>query len=313
MKILVTGAAGFIGSTVVRQLSSLGHDVVAVDCFLDALYPAAPKILNWESYKQLKNVELVEHDLRNPLNAKFFSGVNAIINEAGMPGLMNSWSDFQVYSSCNIEVTEQLCRAAVNAGVEQFVQISTSSVYGENAVGDEQRQTLPVSPYGVTKLAAEELVKTYNRSKGLPFTILRYFSVYGPGQRPDMAYHKLIKAALTGETITIFGDGNQTRTNTYVGDCATATINAAIMKGDGETYNISGLVPHSLLEAVSIIEQATGKSIRKVFAPVRPGDQRHTAGDASKAQQALGYEQTVSLKEGLTLQAEWQQGLLSIS
>lgn len=307
MKILVTGAAGFIGSAVVRQLAEEDVEVVAVDCFLEALYPALPKLRNWEQFSQYPNVQRYEFDLRNELPNQFLKGVDSVINEAGMPGLMKSWSEFQTYSSCNIEITERLCRAAVDADVQQFVQISTSSVYGENAVGDETTPTRPVSPYGVTKLAAEELVKTYNRSKDLPYNILRYFSVYGPGQRPDMAYYKLINSALTGEQITIFGDGHQTRTNTFVEDCAKATINAATRAGDGEIYNISGLVSHSLLEAISIIEIATGKAINKKFENTRPGDQRHTAGDSTKAQRALHFSQSVSLLEGLTQQAKWQR------
>ncbi len=308
MTILITGAAGFIGSNLVELLSKNNFQTIAVDCFLDESYNASLKRKNWQTLKSLSNVELIELDLRNSLPTNLLNDVKVVVNLAAMPGLMKSWSDFKVYSSCNIDVVENLARAAINNQNIHFIQISTSSVYGLSAIGSEDSKLQPVSPYGVTKLASEELIKAYNRTFDLKFTILRYFSVYGPGQRPDMAYHKIINAILTDSDLEIYGDGNQTRTNTFISDCIEATLSAIVLKPKNEIVNISGETAYSLKQAIEIIEDALNKKAKLIFKEKRPGDQLDTNGDISKAKLLLNYDPKVKLAEGLFQQIKWQRG-----
>jgi nucleoside-diphosphate-sugar epimerase len=309
MTVLVTGAAGFIGGQVCRELISRGMDVRAVDCFLPDSYSAAIKRRNWERLASLPRLEQIELDLRDPLPAMLMDGVTSVVNEAAMPGLMKSWTDFRLYIRCNVELVENLASACVSSGVPHLIQISTSSVYGEDARCDEAGPTNPISPYGVTKLAAEELIRAYHRTFGLPFTILRYFSVYGPGQRPDMAYHRIIKSIMRDEPIDVFGDGEQTRSNTYVDDCARATVEAVIRRPFGHTVNIAGAESNSLLRAIDFIEEALGRGAKLRFHPARPGDQRHTAGTTSLARSLLDFNPVTTLREGLAEQVRWQVGL----
>ena len=239
MKVLVTGAAGFIGSAVVRELTSRDVQVVALDGLLGGLYPAEEKIQRWENLGEIPGVHRIMLDLRDGELAALPNDITHVINEAAMPGLGPSWADFDLYSSCNLSAVARLIEQSKNWPLEKFVQISTSSVYGRLAVGDESLPTLPVSPYGATKLAAEHLLMAHWRDSGFPATILRYFSVYGPGQRPDMAYRKFIAKALSSTPIDLYGDGSQTRSNTFIDDCVDGTI-AAIDRGrPGEVYNIS--------------------------------------------------------------------------
>lgn len=310
MRVMVTGVAGFVGSSVARKLLSEGHSVIGVDCFLENLYSREQKQLQWNSFSSKEGIELVEHDLRTPLSDSYFEGLDAIINEAGMPGLMNSWADFETYSSCNLVVTEKIASAVLKHQIPSFVQISTSSVYGENATGNESSPTLPVSPYGVTKLAAEELLRAYARTHGLKSTILRYFSVYGPGQRPDMAYNKIIDSILRDIPINIYGDGEQSRTNTYIDDCATATVAAALSPSTNQIFNIAGAEQITLNQAITFIEQSLDKKAQIVRSAPRPGDQRHTSGDSNKAQLELGFKHTIKMREGLSRQSIWQSEML---
>jgi nucleoside-diphosphate-sugar epimerase len=305
MRVLVTGAAGFIGSHVTEELVARGHEVRAIDCFLEASYPAAEKRATWEAVMALPGVEGVVADLRDPLDPALLDGVGVVVNEAAMPGLMASWRDFSLYSTCNVHVVEQLARACTERDVH-LVQVSTSSVYGRDAVGDELSPIEPTSPYGVTKLAAEELLRAYGRSFGTRFTILRYFSVYGPRQRPDMAYRLFIDAIAHDREIEIFGDGRQTRTNTYVDDCARATVEAALRQPTGETINVAGSEGASLMEALGHIEKAMGRTARIVHRDARPGDQRHTGGAIDKAERLLDWRPMTSLSDGLAAQVAWQ-------
>jgi len=307
MTILITGAAGFIGSRLVDLLTGYKFHIKAVDCFLSESYDANLKRKNWKRLNLYSNVELLELDLRNPIPASLLKNVKIIVNLAAMPGLVKSWTDFNVYSSCNINVVENLARASINNEVTHFIQVSTSSVYGLNAVGTENSALQPVSPYGVTKLAAEELIKTYNRTFNLNFTILRYFSVYGPGQRPDMAYNKIISAVLNKKEFEIFGDGNQSRTNTYIDDCVEATLSAMMKIPQNETINISGEKSYSLNQVIELIEDAINDKAKVVFKEVRPGDQKETKGNISKAKLLLNYAPKVDLEEGIRKQIEWQR------
>jgi UDP-glucuronate 4-epimerase len=232
-----------------------------------------------------------------------------VINEAAMPGLGLSWQDFDLYSSCNLGGLSRLIDATTKWPLERFVHISTSSVYGASAVGDENQPLEPVSPYGVTKLAAENLVSAHKRDSGFPAVILRYFSVYGPGQRPDMAYRKFIQKALDGDPITLFGTGEQSRSNTYIDDCVAGTI-AALTKGEvGEIYNLAGGSERSINEALRIIEEGVGHTLTVKKEPAARGDQARTMGDSQKAQSVLGFKNTVTLEEGLARQIEWQRSL----
>jgi nucleoside-diphosphate-sugar epimerase len=233
--------------------------------------------------------------------------VDYVINEAAMPGLGLSWSDFELYSSCNLSSVARLMDQAKRWPLIKFVQISTSSVYGKNAVGDENMPTLPVSPYGVTKLAAENLAFAYMRDSEVPVTVLRYFSVYGPGQRPDMAYRKFISRALAGESIDIYGTGDQSRSNTFIDDCVAGTISALESGRIGEVYNIAGSTERSLNEALAIISGLVGLDLEVHHHDSARGDQDRTFGDTTKASQELGFVNATSLEEGLEAQIKWQR------
>jgi UDP-glucuronate 4-epimerase len=305
MRIVVTGAAGFIGSHVVEALLSGGHDVVGVDAFVD-YYPRAIKEENLRAFGEHPRFSFSELDLRSdPLDA-VLEGAEAVVNQAAMAGLMRSWSDLDLYVGCNILGLERLVAACDRAGIRRFVHASTSSVYGAEAVGDESMPTSPVSPYGVTKLAAEHLLRAHLAARGLPVVILRYFSIYGPRQRPDMAYHIFIEALLAGRPITVYGDGLQSRSNTYIDDCVSGTL-AALERGEvGETYNIGGGQEITVRDAIDIISDATGVIPDVRHEPARPGDQRRTVADIGKARAMLGYEPAVAPNDGLRRQVRWQ-------
>ena len=307
--ILVTGAAGFIGSAVVTSLSASGHKVVALDGLLDGLYPSAEKIDRFRVISDLPGVTPIHADLRYDDLSIIPDTVTHVINEAAMPGLGLSWQDFELYSTCNLNAVARLMEQASQWNLERFVQVSTSSVYGKNAVGDESQPIAPVSPYGVTKLAAENLALAHWRDSGFPVVILRYFSVYGPGQRPDMAYRKFITKALKGEPITVYGTGEQSRSNTYVDDCVNATISALTLGKPGEVYNISGGQERTINEALAIIEAKVGHPLNIERVDSARGDQTRTCGDSAKAQAALGFSQSVTLEEGLSRQVAWQRTL----
>jgi nucleoside-diphosphate-sugar epimerase len=303
--ILVTGAAGFIGSNLVTELSHQGFKIRAVDCFLEDSYPESIKRSNWSKIGSLPNVERVVFDLRRQIPDDIFSGVSIIVNEAAMPGLVKSWTDFDVYSSCNISVVNNLLLGALRSDIGHFIQISTSSVYGEADSIDESSDLRPISPYGVTKLAAEDLVRMFHRTFGVQYTILRYFSVYGPAQRPDMAYAKFINKIHSGIPVEIFGDGNQVRTNTYVGDCVDATILAIKAKAQNSEFNISGGEKVSLLDAVQEIAEQLKMSPELIFLDGRNGDQKVTVGNFQKATKVFGYAPKTGFVEGISKQITW--------
>jgi len=304
VKILVTGAAGFIGSGVARELANRGHDVVAADMFLDRLYPNAPKLANWEQLSSVPNIDKVVVDLRGELEV-LPDEFDVVVNAAAMPGLMTSWSEFDTYMTCNIKLVENLISHRVSEKTH-FVQFSTSSVYGVTATGDEKSECLPTSPYGVTKLAAEELIRAYHRTQGLQHTILRLFSVFGPGQRPDMAYHKLIEAISAGKEFVVFGDGFQSRTNTFIEDCVGIVATIAESRASNEVFNIAGGDPVTLNDAVAIIAREIGKPALIEHAAARKGDQRTTSGATDKAREAYGFVPTTSFSDGIRKQIEWQ-------
>jgi len=304
MRIVVTGAAGFIGSTLCEALIGAGHEVVGVDAFIP-YYPREVKEMNLANLRGAAGFRFHEMDLRTGELEPCVEGADAIIHEAAMAGLMRSWTDLELYVSCNILATNRLIEAALQAGVGRFVLASTSSVYGREAVGNEDRPLEPSSPYGITKLACEKLVLAHVAMSAFPATIIRYFSIYGPRQRPDMAYHRFIEAMLDGQPITVYGDGEQTRSNTYVSDAVRGTI-LALERGElGGIYNVGGGRTISLNQAIETIAGHLGVKPVIRTESARPGDQRHTSADISRARSGLGYEPTTDPEDGLGMQVAW--------
>jgi nucleoside-diphosphate-sugar epimerase len=309
MKCLVTGAAGFIGSHVCARLLQLDHTVVGLDAFIP-YYPRTVKEANLAGIYRHPAFSFHPLDLRcDPLDAAL-SGVEAVFHLAAMPGLTRSWTDFDLYQSCNLAGTQRLLEAVrALPSLRRFVYASTSSVYGRYGSGDETLPTRPISPYGVTKLAAENLCRAHAEECGLPLVVLRYFSVYGPGQRPDMGYHRFIEALLAGQQVVVNGDGLQSRGNTYVSDCVAATF-AALEAPVGEIYNVGGGETANVWEILGKLERLVGRRAIVRREPARPGDQRVTAADTTKLFRHLGWQPRVGLDEGLARQVEWQRGLL---
>ncbi|WP_020469812.1 NAD-dependent epimerase/dehydratase family protein [Zavarzinella formosa] len=305
MKCVVTGAAGFIGSHLCERLLESGHEVTGIDCFVP-YYPKPFKERNLTGLKPRPHFRFLSADLRTDSLAEATDGAEVIYHLAAMPGLEKSWTDFDGYQSCNVTATQRLLEAVRKSpSLKRFVYGSTSSVYGKFASGDETMPTRPVSPYGVTKLAGEHLAKAYLDTFGTPVVALRFFSVYGPRQRPDMAYNIFIRALLTGEPITIFGDGEQVRGNTFVLDCASAVMAAAEAK-IGEIYNVGGGEAVSIREVLAKLERISGKRFTVNHQAARAGDQKSTLADTTKLRTELNWEPKTPLDAGLKAQFEWQ-------
>jgi UDP-glucuronate 4-epimerase len=304
VKYLITGAAGFIGSHLVKRLLESGHEVIAVDALIDSTYGAIVKRDRFRALENLKSdgLTLIQKDLRFDSLSAEIEECDAVINLAAMPGLPLSWEEFDLYLSCNVVAVERLIQSFREVGPRRLIHISTSSVYGRYAVGDESQTLNPCSPYGVTKASAEMLIRGYQSIFDLNATILRYFSVYGPGQRPDMAYSKFIRAISEGEPIYVHGDGHQLRSNTYITDCVDATISAIANGRAGEAYNIAGSEDRSVLESISIIESHLNKKADLRFTSSVAGDQQNTKGITLKASSDLNFQPRVSLEEGLSRQ-----------
>lgn len=308
MRCLVTGAAGFIGSHLCGKLLDLGHQVIGLDAFIP-YYPREIKEANLGVLNGRKGFQFLESDLRKDGLSHLVHGTEVVFHLAAMAGLKQSWVDFDLYSSCNLLATQRLIDAFRGSeSLKKFIYASTSSVYGKFSSGDEQVSTRPVSPYGVTKLAGELLCQAFREEFHLPAVVLRYFSVYGPGQRPDMGYHKFVKAMLEGTPITVYGDGHQSRGNTFVSDCVDATI-AATKAPVGETYNIGGGETASVWDILGKLERITGMKARVRQEEARAGDQRTSQADISKATRDLGWSPKVSLDDGLARQVAWQSGI----
>jgi nucleoside-diphosphate-sugar epimerase len=312
MKCLVTGAAGFIGSHLCEALLDAGHDVVGLDAFIP-YYPRTVKEYNLAGALGQPRFRFQALDLRQDSLDEVTAGAEVVFHLAAMPGLPRSWTDFSLYESCNVLATQRLLEALVRRGnVPRLIYGSTSSAYGKFASGDETLPTRPISPYGVTKLAAEHLCRAYADAQGLPVVILRYFSVYGPRQRPDMGYYRFIRALLTGDPVTVTGDGQQVRGNTYVSDCVAATI-AAVRANPGEIYNVGGGEAATVWDILKRLEALAGRPSNVKREPARPGDQRYTFADTSRLRGHLGWEPRVGLDEGLRRQWEWQASQTSMS
>jgi UDP-glucose 4-epimerase len=309
--VLVTGAAGFIGSHVARRLLELGVAVRGIDAFTD-YYDRELKEANIADLTVRDGFELIETDLATCDPDPLLAGVDAVVHLAAQAGVRASWgTSFETYIDCNIRSTQRLLEASKDRPLERFVYASSSSVYGEtdDLPMRESGRTNPVSPYGVTKLAAEHLAVLYQRSYGVPTVSLRYFTVYGPGQRPDMAFHRFIRAALDDEPITVYGDGQQTRDFTYVDDIVAGTIAAAERGGDGEVYNLGGGSRVTLNRAIDVIENALGTTIRREHVGAARGDVTDTLAANEKARRDLGFRPSVTLEDGVRAQCAWMRSL----
>ena len=299
---LVTGAAGFVGSRLSEMLLKENRKVIALDCFLPNLYSREAKLARWERLNS-PNLVKIEFDLRSdefsPLT-KY--QIDSVINQAAMPGLIADWANFAPYYDSNISGLNRLLEFTKKLNLKSFIQASTSSVYGKLAIGSESQDLNPTSPYGVSKLAAEKLLLAYNDWFGTPVKILRYFSIYGPNQRPDMAYAKIIKALYDEGEFTVFGDGEQRRSNTFIDDIISATLLAEELAPPRSIINVCGDDTVSLNQAISIIERHSGKKLRRLNATGRTGDQRDTSGANSKAKELLGWSAKVGIEEGLLRQ-----------
>jgi nucleoside-diphosphate-sugar epimerase len=284
--------------------------VIGLDTF-HAYYARERKERNLAGLLSGPNFQLVEADLRTADLAPILDGVEAIYHEAAMPGLLRSWDWFEEYMTCNVLATQRLLEAARSVSPRVFVQASTSSVYGRSSSCAEDSRPQPISPYGATKLCAENLGVAYRESFGVPFVVVRYFSVYGPRQRPDMGYTIFVDKVLRGEPITIFGDGEQTRGNTYVTDIVDATVRAGAQGEPGEVYNIGGGESRSANWIVETIQRLAGQGVEIVHGPARPGEQRDALADTSKARGELGWAPKMSLEDGLREQIAYQRGELS--
>ncbi|HEX5273600.1 MAG TPA: NAD-dependent epimerase/dehydratase family protein, partial [Gemmataceae bacterium] len=248
-------------------------------------------------------------DLRTEALDPVLDGAEVVFHIAAMPGLTASWTDFDLYQGCNVIATQRLLEALRRSAprLRRLIYASTSSVYGRFASGDETLPTKPVSPYGVTKLAGEHLCRAYADAYELPVVVLRYFSVYGPRQRPDMGYHKFMRALLDGRPVSVYGDGQQVRGNTYVDDCVAATV-AAVEGRPGELYNVGGGEAATLWDILHRIEAIAGRRFEVRQEAARPGDQRYTFADTAKLRAHFGWEPRTGLDEGLARQWDWLRG-----
>jgi nucleoside-diphosphate-sugar epimerase len=307
--VVVTGVAGFIGSHLAEALIERGHEVVGIDCFTPA-YPPAAKRRNLAQLVGHPAFRLVEGDLVTLALDAWLEGAEVVFHQAAQPGVRASWGrDFSVYVHHNILATQCLLEACARTSVPRLVAASSSSVYGDAPAypTTEESITRPVSPYGVTKLASEHLCLAYARPgvSELSVATLRYFTVYGPRQRPDMAFRRFLEAAYADRPIVVYGDGTQTRDFTHVRDAVRANLLAMSAPVAAEAINVGGGRRVTLNETLELIQRSTGRRLRIERAPAQAGDARHTGADGTRAEALLGYRPEVSLEEGLAHQAAW--------
>ena len=308
MKILITGVAGFIGSHLASRALSDGHNVLGIDCFSD-YYEREIKESNLEDISCSSRFEFMEDNLVTMDWEPVIGSVDIVYHLAAQAGVRASWGDsFKIYTDFNVLATQRLLEAAKSSSVQRIVYASSSSVYGDvdKFPMDESMYPRPVSPYGVTKLAGENLCVLYNKNFGLPTVSLRYFTVYGPRQRPDMAFHKIGRCLILGNMFELFGSGDQTRDFTYCSDAVEATYRAAFAEDvQGKIFNIGGGSRISLNNAIKIMETVYGKPLNINRQIIQKGDVKHTAADISKAAEYLNYKPRFQLEEGLRNELKW--------
>jgi nucleoside-diphosphate-sugar epimerase len=312
MKALITGAAGFIGSTLAERLLNDGADVVGIDCFTD-YYPREVKERNLQAARAHQRFRFIESRVQDVDLPAILADRTHVFHLAAQAGVRKSWGkDFEIYTVNNIEATQVLLEACTRTKIERLVYASSSSVYGDNRPMPFREDTLPqpVSPYGVSKLAAEQLCYLYFANYGVPTVSLRYFTVYGPRQRPDMAFHKFLRATLLGHPITVYGDGEQTRDFTFVADIASATAAAAVRGVPGRVYNIGGGSRVSVNDVLQMIRRVSGRQPLVTVDESQKGDMRHTWAETWLARTDLGFVPSVELEEGLAAEYQWLTGII---
>jgi nucleoside-diphosphate-sugar epimerase len=310
VRTLVTGVAGFIGSTLAEALLARGDHVLGVDCFTP-YYDRNAKDANLATLRQSDRFELIEADLRSDDVESLVDGMDVVFHQAAQPGVRLSWSEgFADYVGHNVLATQRLLEAVKATSAAKVVYASSSSVYG-NALSyptTEDDLPRPHSPYGVTKLAAEHLCNLYAANWGVHTVALRYFTVYGPRQRPDMAFHRLLEAALSGRTFPLYGDGSAIRDFTFVGDAVRANLAAADHDPPpGTVVNVAGGSSIAMVDLLELAGDIVGGPVAVERLPNQPGDVARTGGTIDRAQRLLGWEPTTDLREGLTAQADWHR------
>jgi UDP-glucose 4-epimerase len=312
MKALVTGAAGFIGSHLCEYLLKKGLRVVGVDDFMD-YYPRSMKEANIAGVIKDQGFEFVEGNLLGLNLVNILNGVDVVFHQSAQAGVRASWGEnFKIYSDNNIVATQMLLEACRQSPVKKFVYASSSSIYGDTKDLPMRESSLPrpVSPYGVSKLAAEHLCFLYHKNFGVPALSLRYFTVYGPRQRPDMAFHRFFRWVIESRPLKVYGDGEQSRDFTHVDDIAEANWLAFEKAQPGEVFNIGGGTRITLNEAIEVIKEISGREIEVDYRSKEKGDVRHTMADMTKAKEELGYKPKVSTVDGLKTEYEWMKELV---
>jgi nucleoside-diphosphate-sugar epimerase len=308
-RVLVTGGAGFLGSTLSERLLDRGVQVVALDCFVD-FYPRKLKESNLAGFIDHPGFQLLELDLAVDDLDEIVESVDTVFHLAAQAGVRGSFGDgFDNYLHNNVRATQRLLEAVARHSVDSFVYASSSSVYG-NANEYPTRESaprLPVSPYGLTKCATEDLALLYERLHEIPTVGLRYFTAYGPRQRPDMAFSRFVAAALADKPITVLGDGMQIRDFTFVDDVVDSTIAAAERGRAGSVYNVGGGTPVTLLEAIAVLEEKAGRKLTINHRPSARGDARRTGADTSRIRADLDTVPSTPLDEGIARQVEWMR------
>ena len=313
MNCLVTGAAGFIGSHLCQSLTKKGFFVTGVDSFTD-FYSRKLKEQNLSALNSDKRFVLIPEDLNSLDLNKILMKMDCVFHFAAQAGVRSSWGkDFTIYLDNNIKATQKLLEAAKAASLKKFIYASSSSVYGlcPELPMNEDSPLHPYSPYGVSKLAAENLCTLYFHNYGIPAVSLRFFTVFGPRQRPDMAFHKFFKAILENKPIPVFGDGSQTRDFTYVDDIVNASISALENGKAGEVYNLGGGSRKKLIDIISLLEKVSQKKIQIHWEPKQEGDVAHTFAAIHKAAQDLYFSPNSDIKNGLTEEWTWIKNIYS--